>query len=185
MIAAAEPTRGTRRTTLAVAAAAAASALVVLTLRHYGVTALGAAWSGAQLLLVFVAAFDVMTRRIPNRVTAPAALVVLALRAAFEHSTLPAAAAAGAIAFGAFFLFALLTRGGIGMGDVKLVGLLGLLLGKAVLPALLLGVVAGGIGSLVVLVARSGGRGHTFAYGPYLCLGAALGILAFGPPPLV
>ena len=70
------------------------------------------------------------------------------------------------------------------MGDVKLAGLIGLLLGTAALPALFVGVVAAGAASLVVL-ASSRKRGRTIAYAPYLCFGAAIAILAFGPPALV
>src|SRR5262249_7303704 len=136
-------------------------------------------------LLVFVACFDVATRRVPNRLTIPTATALVVLRAAFAPSALPATLIAGAAAFAFFLLVFALTRGGIGMGDVKLAALVGLLLGKAALPALLIGTIAGGLASLLVLVARRGGRGQTIAYAPYLCLGAALAILAFKLPELV
>jgi prepilin signal peptidase PulO-like enzyme (type II secretory pathway) len=161
-----------------------AGVLVALTLVRFGAGGLGAAWSLAQLLLVFIAAFDVATRRIPDRVTLPAMGIVLVLRLAFATGTVPEALVAGAAGFAAFFLLAVLTRGGFGMGDVKLAGLLGLLLGKALLASLVLGVVAGGIASAAVLIATRDRR-RAIAYGPYLCLGAVLGILALHPPPLV
>jgi prepilin signal peptidase PulO-like enzyme (type II secretory pathway) len=160
-------------------------ALVYLTLSRFGAGGLGAAWSLAQLLLVFVACFDLVTRRIPNRVTIPAMAVVLVLRAVFAGGTVAEAVLAGAAGFAAFLLLVILTRGGFGMGDAKLVGLLGLFLGNALLPALLIGIVAGGVVSAVIVAAKRDGRRHTIAYGPYLCLGAALGILAVNPPPLV
>jgi leader peptidase (prepilin peptidase)/N-methyltransferase len=159
-------------------------ALVALTLVRFGAGGLGAAWSLAQILLVFVACFDVATRRIPNRMTLPAMGVVLVLRAAFATGTVPEALAAGAAGFAAFYLLAILTRGGFGMGDVKLAALLGLLLGKALLPTLLIGLVAGGVASAAVFAVRRDRR-QVIAYGPYLCLGAVLGILALNPPPLV
>lgn len=167
------------------AGAYAAVSLVYLTLSNFGVGGLGVAWSLAQLLLVFLACFDFVTHRIPNLVTLPAMAVVLVLRGAFVPGTLPEALIAGAAGFGGFLLLAIVTRGGFGMGDVKLVGLLGLLLGAALVPALFVGIVAGGIASAIVIVARPGGRKHAIAYGPYLCFGAALAILAFSPPPLV
>jgi prepilin signal peptidase PulO-like enzyme (type II secretory pathway) len=110
---------------------------------------------------------------------------VVVLRAVFALGTVPEALIAGAAGYAAFLLLVIVTRGGFGMGDVKLVGLFGLLLGEALLPTLLLGIVAGGVASAVVAVARPGGRRLAIAYGPYLCLGAALGILVFSPPPLV
>ena len=160
----------------------AAASLVYLTLANFGAGGLGAAWSLAQVLLVFVACFDVVTHRIPNRVTIPGMAVVLILRLAFATGTVPEALIAGVVGFAAFFFLVIITRGGFGMGDAKLVGLLGLLLGEALLPSLLVG---GGIASAIVALAVSGGRRKAIAYGPYLCAGAALGILAFSPPPLV
>ncbi len=142
-------------------------------------------WAVAEVLLVFVACFDLATRRVPNRVTIPAAIALVVLRAAFAPSALPATLVAGAAAFAFFLLVFMLTRGGIRMGDGKLAALAGLPLGKAALPALLIGTIAGGFASLLVLLARRGTRGQTIAYAPYLCFGAALAILAFKLPELV
>lgn len=173
-----------RRRNLAAASATIGACLVAAALTRYGAGADGLAWASVMGLLVFIAVFDIATRRIPNRVTVPAAAAVLVLRAGFEPSTLGKAALAGAIAFGALLLLAVLTRGGLGMGDVKLAALLGLMLGATVLPALLIGTIAGGIAAAAVLIARRR-RGDTIAYGPYLCFGAAIAILALQPPPLV
>jgi leader peptidase (prepilin peptidase)/N-methyltransferase len=170
---------------LVVIGAAVGSALVAATLLHFGLRGQGAAWAAAQLLLCFLAVFDVATRRVPNRVTLPAAAAALILRAVLAPSSLVEAVAAGATAFAVFLVIAVLTRGGLGMGDVKLAGLLGLLLGRAVLPALLIGVILGGVASAAVFVMRRNGRGRTIAYAPYLCLGGSVAILALGPPPLV
>jgi leader peptidase (prepilin peptidase) / N-methyltransferase len=152
---------------------------------RFGVTAHGLLWVVAEILLVFLACFDLATRRVPNWVTIPAAVTVVVLRGAFVLPSLPEALGAGAAAFAFFLLVAVLSRGGMGMGDIKLAALIGLLLGRAALPALLLGIVVGGLASLVVIVARRGGRGHTIAYAPYLCLGAGIAILAFNPHALV
>jgi leader peptidase (prepilin peptidase)/N-methyltransferase len=170
---------------LAVISAAAAGALVAATFARFGLGSRGAVWSAAQVLLVFFAAYDLATRRVPNRVTLPAAAAVVILRAAFAPGALAETAAAGAAAFAFFLAFAVLTKGGVGMGDVKLAGLIGLLLGNAALLALLLGTAFGGIASAGILVARrGGGRGRAFAYAPYLCLGAAVAILASRLPGL-
>ena len=63
--------------------------------------------------------------------------------------------------------------------------MLGFLLGKAVLPALLLGVVAGGAWSAVLLLTRRAGMRSSIAYGPFLALGGAAAILFSNPPALV
>ena len=152
---------------------------------RFGVTAHGVMWAGAEILLVVIACVDLVTRRVPNRIIAPAAVAVVVVRAAFVHSSVPWALAAAAAAFAFFFVVAILARGGMGMGDVKLAGLIGLLLGKASLGALFVGILAGGVASMIVLIALRGKRGSSIAYAPYLCLGAAIAILAFGPPALV
>jgi leader peptidase (prepilin peptidase) / N-methyltransferase len=177
--------RGAYARVVPVAGSFAAVLVAGATLVRFGPTAHGVVWAAAQVLLVVLACFDVLTRRIPNRMTVPAAIAVVVLRTVFVPSTLPGALGAGAAAFAFFLLVAMLTRGGMGMGDVKLAGLIGLLLGAAALPALMVGMVAGGLASLAVLVASRSGRGKAIAYAPYLCLGAALGILAFSPPALV
>ncbi len=159
--------------------------LVYLTLSKFGVVWLGVAWSAAQLLLVFIACFDLLTHRIPNVVTLPAMAVVLLLRLVFERGSVPEAVLAGAAGFAVFYLLVIVTRGGFGMGDAKLMALLGLLLGNALVPALVVGIVAGGVASAVVALTRPGGRKQAIAYGPYFCFGAALAIFAFNPPPLV
>jgi leader peptidase (prepilin peptidase) / N-methyltransferase len=67
---------------------------------------------------------------------------------------------------------------GFGFGDVKLAGLLGLVAGLSnTFPALAIGVLAGGLGSLFMLLFRRAGRKTAIAYGPYLALGAFAGML--------
>lgn len=92
---------------------------------------------------------------------------------------------AGALAFVVFWILALVLRGGLGMGDVKLAGMLGFLLGYAVLPALALGVLVGGVWSAVLLGSGRAGLRSSIAYGQFLALGGAVAILVSNPPPLV
>jgi leader peptidase (prepilin peptidase)/N-methyltransferase len=159
-------------------------AFAVATLWRRGLSADGLAWSFVQLALAGVAAYDLATRRIRNLVTVPGSLLAVALRAAFERDALIEVVVAGVIVFLLFLALAFALHGGFGMGDVKLAGMLGFLLGAAVIPALLRGTVAGGlIGA--ALLARDRSRGTTIAYGPYLALGAAIAVLAFDPPSLV
>jgi leader peptidase (prepilin peptidase)/N-methyltransferase len=174
--------QGDRRALSAVLIATLAA--VVLTLNRYGLTVDGVAWSGAQLLLGFIAAWDLLTRRILNVVVLPASLVVIIARVVFAPGALVESLVAGAVAFIVFLVVALASRDGIGMGDVKLAGLLGLLLGRSALGALLAGCVVGGIAAALLLVTRRAERRSTFAYGPYLALGGALLIVLGDPPSL-
>ena len=143
-----------------------------------------AVWAVVQLWLVAIAAVDLATRRIPNVFTAVAAVGAVALRLAFERDELVEIAVAGLVCFALLLVFAVVARGGFGMGDVKLAGVLGLLLGKEVAGALLLGTICGAVAGLIA-ARRARSRKATLAYGPYLCLGAAVVILITSPPALV
>jgi leader peptidase (prepilin peptidase)/N-methyltransferase len=70
----------------------------------------------------------------------------------------------------------------MGMGDVKLAGVLGLYLGRSVGPAMLVALLSGTIVG-VVIIARKGaaeGRKTAVAFGPFLALGGLVGLF-FGP----
>ena len=91
-----------------------------------------------------------------------------------------AGGAVGAVAFGLLYLLGRLLYGGepLGSGDVTIAALLGVMAGfPGVVSALLLGILAGGVGALAVLL-RAGNRRAVMPYGPALCLGGLLTILA-------
>jgi leader peptidase (prepilin peptidase)/N-methyltransferase len=165
--------------------AGGAVALAAVTFVHLGSSADAALWGAVQVVLVGLAAIDVETRRLPNAITLPVSALALLFRAVDDRSDLAEVAIAGAAAFAVFFVLALALRGGLGMGDVKLAGMLGFLLGAKVIGALAVGIIAGGLWSAALLVTRRAGLRSTLAYGPFLCLGGALAILFSGPPPLV
>jgi leader peptidase (prepilin peptidase)/N-methyltransferase len=165
-------------------AIAAAVVLAVWTVVRLGLSVNSVLWAAVQVVLVGVASYDFVNRRVKNAVTVPVSVAALLLRLGFERSVFVEVLLAGLIAFLAFFALAIFLKGGLGMGDVKLAGMLGFLLGEDVLRALLIGAIAGGVGALFVL-SRSTGKRTTLAYGPYLALGGAISILFFSPPPLV
>ena len=84
------------------------------------------------LLVVPAALIDFEHRIIPNRITAPGAVLALVLGTALDPAGEPARLIAGAAAGGFLLLAALAYPGGMGMGDVKLAGVMGLFLGRAV-----------------------------------------------------
>jgi leader peptidase (prepilin peptidase) / N-methyltransferase len=162
-----------------------ALALAAVTFVHLGKDANAALWALVQVVLVTLAAIDATSRRLPNVITLPTAAAALILRLAFERSELVEILIAGGIAFAAFLALSILTRGGFGMGDVKLAAMLGFLLGYKVLGALTIGVFAGGIWSAGLLLTHRAGLRSAIAYGPFLALGGAFSILFANPPPLV
>jgi leader peptidase (prepilin peptidase)/N-methyltransferase len=130
-------------------------------------------------VLVPIALIDLDHRRIPNVITGPAALVAVGALALLAPDRLPEHLLAGVAAFAAFFVVALVAPGGMGMGDVKLAGVLGLFLGGAVAPAIFVALLAGSLAGAVI-AARSGtavARKTTVPFGPFLALGGVTGIL--------
>jgi leader peptidase (prepilin peptidase)/N-methyltransferase len=140
----------------------------------------------AQLVLglVFVATLAAITltdlelRLIPNRVLIVSALAGVALAAALDPSSLPERALAAAGAGGLLFAVALAYPRGMGLGDVKLAAVMGLYLGRAVAPALLIAFAAGALVGLA-LIARDGAaaRKRAIPFGPFLALGGLAGLL--------
>jgi leader peptidase (prepilin peptidase)/N-methyltransferase len=133
-------------------------------------------------LLVPIALIDLDHRIVPNRLTGAGALAALALGLATQPAGVPQQLAAGAAAGGFLLLAALAQPGGMGMGDVKLAGMLGLFLGWQVGVALLVALLAGTLVGMVVL-ARKGvaaGRKTAIPFGPFLALGGVVALLA-GP----
>jgi len=129
-------------------------------------------------LLVPVTVIDLDTRTIPNRLLLPFAVLAVGLIAGLDIDFLAEAAIAGAGAFLFFLLAALAKPGGMGMGDVKLVGVLGLYLGRAVVPAIFIGLFAGALVGMIIIrrLGRERGRKTKVPFGPFLALGAAIAL---------
>ncbi|MEP6953345.1 MAG: prepilin peptidase [Solirubrobacteraceae bacterium] len=130
--------------------------------------------------LVPIALIDLDHRLIPNKLTLPAAVLAIVAVVALDLDFLAESLIAGAAAFAFFFLAALAYPRGMGMGDVKLAGVLGLYLGRAVAPAIFIALIAGvliGAG----IIARKGaaeGRRTAVPFGPFLALGGVIALFA-------
>ncbi len=163
--------------------------------RRYPVAGLGALYGATYLILgagdlaelvlglvlctvlVAVTLTDLELRLIPNAIVLAGALAAVAIVAVSDPSSLGERAAAAAAAGGALLLVALAYPRGMGMGDVKLVAMLGLYLGRAVAPALLIGLAAGALFG-VAMIARHGAaaRKRAIPFGPFLALGGVIGL---------
>ncbi len=130
-------------------------------------------------MLVAVAAIDLEHRIVPNRVLLPSAVWAVGAWAAVALDFLPEALAAGTGAFAFLLLAALAYPAGMGMGDVKLAGVMGLYLGLAVVPALLVAFLAGSVVGVAIVV-REGAdaRKKGVPFAPFLALGGFVGLLA-------
>lgn len=135
------------------------------------------------LVLVACALTDLERRIIPNRITGPAALLGLALGLALDPGGEPKRLEWAAIAGGFLLLAALAKPAGMGMGDVKLLGVMGLCLGRPVIVALLCALL-GSLATGVVLARRHGvraARKTQLPLGPYLVLGGIVAALVGDP----
>jgi leader peptidase (prepilin peptidase) / N-methyltransferase len=163
-----------------VEALSAALAVAVVLVKH--TTADRALGLVLVAILIPVALIDLDQRIIPNRITLPAALIAIALGLILNPSGVPEQLIAGAAAGGFLLVFALAYPKGMGMGDVKLAGVMGLYLGRSVAVALLVAVLVGAIVGTAVM-ARVGvkeGRKTAVPFGPFLALGGVVALLV-GP----
>jgi len=133
--------------------------------------------------LVPLALIDLDLRILPDRLTAPAAVLALGLGVALDPEGEPERLIAALAAGGFLFVAWLLKPGGMGLGDVKLAAAMGLFLGRgagvAIVVALIAGVLVG-----AAIMQRKGivaGRTTTVAFGPFLALGAVVALLAGEP----
>jgi leader peptidase (prepilin peptidase) / N-methyltransferase len=146
------------------------------------VLAFGASWDALVAsffcaVLVAVSATDLEHRIVPNRIVLPGAAVVLAAQTALHPSPEWALGALGASGF--LFLAALAYPAGMGMGDVKLALLLGAMLGRSAAVALMVGMIAALIPS-IVLLARHGSKARKMGipFAPFLALGGVVALFA-------
>ena len=137
---------------------------------------------GLFTCLAAITITDLELRIIPNRILAAAAVYALvagvALNPGGEPERLIAATAAGTF----LLIVALIYPRGMGMGDVKLVAVMGLFLGREVAPAVLIGIAAGALVGLgMIAVQGSSARKNAIPFGPFLALGGVIAAL-WGEP---
>jgi len=139
---------------------------------------------------VALAAIDIDVRRLPDRIVLPSYAVGLLLLGAADllRADLVSFGTAVAGSGAAALLFAVLwfvRPGGMGLGDVKLAGVLGLFLGQLGVAQLAVGVFAGfllgGVFGIALLVSGRAGRRAAIPFGPWMLAGAWVGVLAGEP----
>ena len=132
-------------------------------------------------MLIAVADIDLEHRIVPNKILLPMAVWGIAASAVVRTSALPELLISGAAAFTFLLVAALIHPAGMGMGDVKLAGVMGLYLGVSIAPTLLVAFLSGSIVGIGVLL-RQGAKGRKTGvpFAPFLALGGVVGLLA-GP----
>lgn len=151
----------------------------------YGLSPELAVMAFYSCLFIVVFVIDLEHGLILNKVVYPAMIVALLLALYpwpwLTQAIRPAIASAalgGAIGFALFLLIAIVSRGGMGWGDVKLVGLIGLVTGfPLIFFSIVLGAVLGGVVAVALVIARKRTFKETLPFGPFLALAAMITLL--------
>jgi len=134
-------------------------------------------------MVIFVIDFE--HGLILNKIVYPALVVALVISIFFtiflpDVSIVPGiarAAIGGGIGFVVFFLIVIVSRGGMGFGDVKLAALIGLVTGYLVVVALLMGIILGGLVAVILLGFKIRKRKEAIPFGPFLAVAAIVTLL--------
>jgi prepilin signal peptidase PulO-like enzyme (type II secretory pathway) len=131
--------------------------------------------------LLVCAATDLLRYRVPNAITYPGVGLAFVAVLALPGGDLLNAALGALLGGGSFLVISVATRGGLGLGDVKLALLIGAALGlPAAYQALVLGIVAGGVVILLAFLAGKVGRKQALPYAPFLAAAAIVVVLVQG-----
>lgn len=137
-------------------------------------------------ITIALALIDIDVKRLPDPIVLPSIVVggVLLVAAGIlrgDGDSLLRLLIGGAAAFVFFFIIAFAVPGGMGFGDVKLAAVLGIYLGYSGWGPLIVGIMAafliGGVVGIVLMLARRAGRKTAIPFGPWLLVGAWVGIV--------
>jgi leader peptidase (prepilin peptidase)/N-methyltransferase len=171
------------RTSIAVGVVTAI--LFSLVVLEFGLSAVIPAFLVLAAASVVLSVVDLVEKRLPNAVIAPAIVLVAVLLLVASAVTGNWRAALGgllgaAALFAIYFVLALISPNGIGMGDVKLAAVIGLGLGylgwNAWLIGLFAGVLVGAVVSLVALALRKTTMRGSIPFGPSMLLGSFIAV---------
>ena len=129
-------------------------------------------WATAAIfLLVLITLTDFEQYMIFDAMTLP--LAIIGAIYSWQNSILLENFLAALVGGGIFLLLAIISKGALGGGDVKLIAALGLWFGcQKLLNVVLDGAIAGGVVALILIFAKKKTRSSYFAYGPYFALSA-------------
>jgi leader peptidase (prepilin peptidase)/N-methyltransferase len=158
---------------------------------HYGLSAELGVMAFYACLFIIIFVIDLEQGLILNKVVYPGMVVALLL-ALLPQSWLTqetwltqvikpgiaSAALGGGIGFVIFLLIAIVSRGGMGWGDVKLAALIGLATGfPLVFVAIIMGAILGGVVAVALMIAKKRNRRQTIPFGPFLAVAAMVTLL--------
>ena len=153
---------------------------------HYGLSVELAVTASYCCLFIVLMVIDLEHKLIPNKIVYPAMVVTLIISIFLPQSgiILPpwpetiSGIISGGIGFGLLLIPALIYQGGMGWGDVKMAGLIGLVAGfPLVFVALLMGVILGGVVAGILLLLKIKTRKDPIPFGPFLSIATIVTLL--------
>ena len=131
--------------------------------------------------LIVCTGTDVLAYRVPNVITYPSILGAIIIGSLMPDASMGAMWAGGLIVGGTFLAMSIATRGGMGMGDVKLAFFVGFALGLVFgIYAMLITAIVGGLIAVLLMVTRIRDRRDPIPYAPFIAIGAAWVMLTQG-----
>jgi leader peptidase (prepilin peptidase)/N-methyltransferase len=161
--------------------------LYVLALWRFGLgayTVIGMVFVSAMIIITFI---DLDFQIIPDVITLPGIAIGLILSIFIlidpydrtEHIGIVNSVIGMLIGGGSFYLIAMISRGGMGGGDIKMMGMVGTFLGwKGVLMTTFIGSFTGAIIGIFLMVFKGKGRKAKIPFGPFLALGSLCSLFA-------
>lgn len=145
---------------------------------NYGLSIEFAIIAFYSCLFIVLALIDLEHKLILNRIVYPSIVVVLIIDALLPQPGIIKGVIGGAIGFGLLLILAIVSRGGMGWGDVKMAALIGLVTGfPLVFIALLIGIILGGLVAGILLLLKIKKRKESIPFGPFLSLSTMLTLL--------
>ena len=131
-------------------------------------------------VLIIILVIDLEHKLILNRLVYPVIAITLVIAIFIPEPGIINSLIGLGVGFATMFVLALIFRGGIGWGDVKMAGLIGAMVGfPMVLVALLLAIVGGGLVAIFLLALKIRKRKEAMAFGPFLSV-ATMAVFLWG-----
>jgi leader peptidase (prepilin peptidase)/N-methyltransferase len=128
--------------------------------------------------LLIVSCIDLQHKIIPDSITLPGIIAGVVASLLLTPVGVVSSILGVVLGGGVFFLVAVISRGGMGGGDIKLIAMIGAFLGwQAVLITIFLGAFTGAVTGLALILLGKKGRKDMVPFGPFLALGALLAMV--------
>ncbi|WP_338066847.1 A24 family peptidase [Evansella clarkii] len=133
-------------------------------------------------LLVIITVSDITTMLIPNKILIVFLGIFIVLRIISPLDPWWSSILGAATGFGVLLLIAIISKGGMGGGDIKLFGVLGIVLGlQGVLLTLFFASLIGSVAGITAMLTKKVKKGQPVPFGPAIAAGSLLAYFFYHP----